>query len=373
MGYAGNEFVVWLVIGLLIITAGVIIFNSNFYYSPYGSSSYRAGNTMPYYGYSLVSSDTGRSMLVGSLDKYTSVIESKGTFDVSTTSEKMVVRDDVFNGVLFGDNSIKLNGYVKDLTLDVMSTNGYGNLVVMTNDGQSKEVVLDKELDLGQYVLPLDNDGTVEIKTTSSGWKIWAPSVYYIQVDADLLDEKIWTSDFDAEANVTGVDLKLYFTSYSGKLRVRVNDKIVLERTVRQEETISLDKSYLEDTNKVVIDAWDGSSFRGRMDVVKNMENREMGTVELNFFLNKTYYDSLKTKPGKITFDVSKISRTGNMVLKIRNAEGNVVLSRPLNLANQNYIEYFTQNDVKPGVNTVIIESAGSAFYTRNLMVWLMN
>ena len=376
MGYAGNEFVVWLVIGLVIITAGVVIFNAQFYYTPYGYSSYGsgAGYAAPYSGYSLISSDTDRSMLAGSLDAYASVTEPKGTFDVSTISKKMAVQDKVFNGAVFGESFIKINGYVRDLQLDVMGTNGYGNLVVVADDGKVKKEALNKELGLGRYIIPLENDGTVEIGTTSSDWRIWAPSLYYVRAEADILEKKSWSAEFDAEANVTSVDLKLYFTTHYGKIRVRINDRIVLERTVRSEEIIRFDKNDMEDRNVIIIDAWDGSSFTGRLDIAKNMKSSELGIVELNFFLNKTYYDALKTKPGKITFDVSKISRKGNMVLKIRNAEGNVVLSRPLDLGNQNYIEYFTQYHVKPGLNTVIIESAGgSAFYARNLMVWLMD
>ncbi|MBI5332086.1 MAG: hypothetical protein HZB65_00785 [Candidatus Aenigmarchaeota archaeon] len=375
MGYAGNEFVVWLVIGLIIITAGVVIFNSQIYFAPYGYSSYSrgAGYASPYSGYSLVSADTGRSMFVGSLVTQTTVVESKGTFDVSARSNEMIVQDRVFNGAVFGDNSIKINGYIRDLQLDVMGTNGYGNLVVTADNGKVKKEVLNKELGLGRYIIPLENDGTVEIGTTSSEWRIWAPSLYYIRAEANILEQKSWSAEFDAETNVTSADLKLYFTTHYGKIRIKINDRIVLERTVRSEEIIHLDRNDLEDKNRVTIDAWDGSSFTGRLDIAKNMKNSELGTVELSFFLNKIYYDSLRTKPGKITFDVSKISRKGNMVLKIRNAEGNVVLSRPLDLSNQNYIEYFTQSHVKPGLNTVIIESAGSVFYTRNLMVWLMD
>ncbi|GEM_PF-5799402 len=374
MGLAGNEFVIALGIGLALIAVGVLIFNSQIGFTPYGSS-YGINQYRDYQvGYDIISSDSGRSILIGNMKYVTVKPIDLGTFDVSTTSDKIIVNKVLFNGVLFGDNSIVINGFVRDIQLDIKNTNGYGNIIVTTSAEGKKNVIVDKKLGIGKYQIPIENDGVVEIKDSSSAWRIWAPTIYDVRVDTNVLYTKTFTRNFSIEANVSRADLHLFFTNTQGKVRVRVNDKIVLERQVSTEEVISFDKNELFDNNKVVIDAWDGSSFLGRAVVEKHVLNEAVGRAELGFYLNETEYNWVVRKPGKVTFDIVRIDKPGQFILKIKNSNGNVVLTRTLETSQQSYEEYYTSSHVKPGNNTVVIEAVdGSLFWVRDLKVWVLD
>ncbi|MBI4895470.1 MAG: hypothetical protein HY831_03170 [Candidatus Aenigmarchaeota archaeon] len=374
MGWQGNEFIIALLVGLMLIAVGVVIFNSQIGFSPYGSS-YTMNQYRDYQiGYDIISSDSGRSILIGNMQYVNVKTTDLGTFDISTTSDRIIVNKVLFNGVLFGDNSIVINGYIRDIQLNIKNTNGYGNLIVTTSAEGKKTVVVDKKLGIGKYQIPIETDGVLEIKDSSSAWRIWAPTIYDVTVDTNVLYAKTFRKNFTLEANVSRADLHLFFTNAQGKIRVRVNDRIVLEREVAQEELISFDRSELFDNNNVVIDAWDGSSFTGRAIVEKHILNEAVGRVELGFYLNETDYNWVVRKPGKITFDIVRIDKPGQFVLKIRNSNGNVVLTRTLDTSQQSYEEYYTASHVKPGNNTVIIEAVdGSLFWIRDLKVWVLD
>lgn len=374
MGFQGNEFVIALLIGLMLIAVGVLIFNSQIGFTPYGSS-YAVNNYRSYgIGYDIISSDSGRSILIGNMQYETIKTSDLGTFEVSTTSDKIIVNKVLFNGVLFGDNSIVINGYVRDIDLEVKNTNGYGNLLVTSSSEGKRNVIVDKKLGIGRYNIPVEKDGVLEIKDSSSAWRIWAPTIYDVKVDTNVLYTKTFTRNFSLEANISRVDLHLFFTNAQGKIRVRVNDRIVLERQVAAEEVVSFDRSELFDNNNVVIDAWDGSSFSGRVVVEKHVANEAVGRAELDFHLNETEYNWVVRKPGKITFDIVRIDRPGQFILKIKNSDGNVVLTRTLETSQQSYEEYYTSSHVKPGNNTVVIEAIdGSLFWIRDLKVWVLD
>src|SRR3989338_8284969 len=222
MGIEGNEFIIFLVVGLAIIAFGILIFTSqvNFQSGSYNYGGNRYANDV---GYDLISEDAGRSILVGTIQSLDSRVEGLGTFDVRTTSERVVLSKIIFSGVLFGDDFVIINGNIRDLQLDVFSTNNYGNLIVIAKDGSQTRVVVDKRLGVGKYTIPVDNDGTIEIRAASSGWRIWAPTIYNLKVGTDVYTKKNWRQDFVLEPNITRVDLKLYFTGYAGKLKVRLN------------------------------------------------------------------------------------------------------------------------------------------------------
>jgi hypothetical protein len=99
MGFKGNEFIIALLIGLMLIAVGVLVFNSQMSWTPYGSS-YTTNQYRNPIGYDIISSDSGRSILIGNMQYVTVKTADLGTFDVSTTSDKIIVNKVLFNGVL---------------------------------------------------------------------------------------------------------------------------------------------------------------------------------------------------------------------------------------------------------------------------------
>jgi len=369
-----HEFEAALILGLVLITIGVLIFNSQASFTPYSYGVYNRGYaTDTFYGYQLISSDSGRPIFVGTSLVSSSKTEDLGTFFISTTSSRILTNKRLFSGALFGYNSLNINGNIRDLQLRVLNSNGYGNLILTADNGAIKRIIVDKELSIGSYNIPIQNDGTVEIKAASSGWRIWAPTIYDVQVDANVYNYKSDVKEFIVEPNVTNVDVKLYFTSSTGKIRVKLNDKIILERDVRPEETISLNSNELQTRNSLVIDAWDGSEFRGRVNVIKYSRSQDTGKARLDFFVDEGFYKMMAGKPGRITFDITRVEKPGQMILKIRNSEGNVIFTRVLDVNQDSYSEYFTEIHVKPGVNTFTIEALDSAFWVRDIKVWMMD
>ncbi len=64
------------------------------------------------------------------------------------------------------------------LSFDVKNTNNYGSLSVILNN----ETLMNENVIRGKYTFELNSleKNIIEFETSSSGWKIWAPSVYII-------------------------------------------------------------------------------------------------------------------------------------------------------------------------------------------------
>ncbi len=64
------------------------------------------------------------------------------------------------------------------LSFEVKDTNNYGSLSMILND----ETLMDENAIRGKYNFELNSseENIIEFETSSSGWKIWAPSVYVI-------------------------------------------------------------------------------------------------------------------------------------------------------------------------------------------------
>ncbi len=92
------------------------------------------------------------------------------------------------NGIFFGKVSYKRKFEIEDyilknlknatLSFSVKATNNYGDLYIVLNN----ETIFKNTALLGDYRLNIDprRENVVEFGTSSSGWKIWAPSVYNI-------------------------------------------------------------------------------------------------------------------------------------------------------------------------------------------------
>ena len=114
-------------------------------------------------------------------------------FTVGPRSYSLIPQTDVKNGLLFGNKVESLSFSIDQelvnkidkasLTFKVADTNNYGNLVIKING----QVVYDdrpvKSLDEVVVTIEpsyLEEKNVIEISSSSSGWQIWAPTVYVL-------------------------------------------------------------------------------------------------------------------------------------------------------------------------------------------------
>ncbi len=139
----------------------------------------------------------------------------------SSFEEKAVSREPVklYNGLIFGSNSVsfklKKGDYAGDLSLMVDSTNYYGELLILLNDG----LLQSKELAPGTYTVAvgrtMEEDSELEIMAASSSWRLWAPATYEIsQISLSTKSETVEKRGFDFE---------LYQDEYDGFVSGSIN------------------------------------------------------------------------------------------------------------------------------------------------------
>lgn len=138
---------------------------------------------------------------------------------------------------LFGKTSQKTSFPLGDYTdasegiikLKVWNSNYYGNLLIYINGGQ----VYRGTPQIGDNVISFDGsalkaNNTIEIESESSGWKIWAPTVYIFDADlsVNLVGKKTHTFSFDLTnsevANVNRGRLLVFGTRSSGNGNLNV-------------------------------------------------------------------------------------------------------------------------------------------------------
>jgi len=134
------------------------------------------------------------------------------------------------NGIFFGKVSYKRKFEIEDyilknlknatLSFSVKATNNYGDLYIVLNN----ETIFKNRALLGDYRLNIDprRENVVEFGTSSSGWKIWAPSVYNISNLSIEMDYSF------KEINITLNNQ----TEYSGMPETRV--KVVPLKNIKE-------------------------------------------------------------------------------------------------------------------------------------------
>ncbi len=98
--------------------------------------------------------------------------------------KEFAVHSGLFTGNLEYTKKFEVDKFVLDnmdktiLSFDVKDTNNYGSLLIRLNN----ETLMNENALRGKYTFKLNNseENIIEFKTSSSGWKIWAPSVYVI-------------------------------------------------------------------------------------------------------------------------------------------------------------------------------------------------
>ena len=86
------------------------------------------------------------------------------------------------------------------INLKIWNSNHYGNFIIFINGNEvyrGAPNIGDKTISFGPNILKRNN--VIEVKAESSGWKIWAPTVYIFDIDISVSykGEETRTIDFD--------------------------------------------------------------------------------------------------------------------------------------------------------------------------------
>jgi hypothetical protein len=296
----------------------------------------------------------------------------------------------LYNGLLFGSNKLEINFDVDPdntistyLSFFVYDTNKYGNLVIKIND----YVIHDKVLTTGNYIFNLNktllkDKNKVEISTRSSGWKIWAPSVYILK-NIKITSQEVYARKSEYKFNISDEEynslskrqgrISLDLKEHSGKLSIIINDKEVfsgeMEKAVKD---IYFDQNVLKRwENKVEFIAEDGN-FEGYGKLTFYYNKINYKKAEKEFVLSSYDYDNLHRSPGKITFEIERVINPGGFAVLIEN-ENKKIYQVAYGIVEEKKYEYSLYPHLCfAGYNKVIVKSVdNSSFYVKNLNIIL--
>jgi len=123
------------------------------------------------------------------------------------------------------------------IKLRLWNSNYYGNLLIIIND----EIVYRGAPEIGDHSISFDasilnNRNILEVKSETSGWRIWAPTIYIfdLSVDVSYAGRKTQSFGFDLTnletVNVNRARLLVFGTREgTGKLTVKLNNQEIYE------------------------------------------------------------------------------------------------------------------------------------------------
>ena len=251
----------------------------------------------------------------------------------------------------------------------MVKTNSYAPLIVKVND----KLVEEKTYSLGDNEISVDesliNDTMmIQLFAVSSGWKIWAPTVYELN-DINFVvksyhqqpnEFKFSISEDEYNAFKSGrIDLQL--DENIGSLIAKLNNNILFSGITDDYNSIEFDQSSLRpEENTLSIEADVNSLFVGEANLIIFYEKMHENRLEQEFNLTEGEYNTLEK--GRISFDVVDVIESGGISVKITN-DGEELFSEYLTAEERTYTLNFDKGDVKSGTNLLLIESIDDALF----------
>ncbi len=393
-----DEFFVFLTIGLLLIVAMVVIFSGSIGLNIPGSSSYGGGYRGGgyYYGTTTTSTtilyiDNKTEYLIGtenvSLWRTIGPAKINASY-LSGTSGYNVPEKYLFNGLLFGSNSLEISADmdIKDLVgayvkFDIERANGYGGLVIKLND----QVISDKKLDVGTHTIFVNKSlikesNSIEVYPTSSLWRMWAPDVYYIKNFEFSLQNQLSKPShisfnvYQEEIDKLTIDrgrIMLDLQDHKGVLKIRLNGNDIFSDKTSGYQAVYFDQKNLKHgENSLDFYAQDNSTFEGAASLLFFYQTTRDNTITRDFEVTSDRYKYLNISYGAIRFNVTHVLTRGGIAVTVENKDGNRTAYFYDMLREQNYAMFFNATQVTVGANTVRIRPVDNAtFYVSNISV----
>lgn len=277
------------------------------------------------------------------------------------------------------------------LSFHIVDSNKYGALLVKLNDKVIWSGMPDVndmiQIDMEPFVSILSNgDNKITIGAASSGWRVWAPTVYIF--DNMELSEKTYekaskTFDFElsstevANWEVGRVVFKIDAADNSDDLTIKINDAVVFKGRPSPKGV-----SYTIDFSSVIADVKSGKNTlsleagKSASYDVKELEvivftSAERRNEVFDFELSEEEIKALQNKlvTGEVSFDVTKVEEEGPLMVLYSGERETVLLERKLNKGAKQLS--FTDNEATLGKNTLIFRSHG-VYKLENLEVKLV-
>lgn len=209
------DFIPVLTVAIISLLGMFIIFGGYVNYTPETTES--SGDV--YYYTSDIT--LGSAFTVADYQSGTEVVEIIGN-----VSSGIVSKSDRENSFIVNDlNDVKYGRGV----ITVKDTNLYGSLIVMINDNVIYNNVTFKGIHTFRFDKSVlkDTDNTIVVKAAGSGWRIWAPTYYDVDVRifGDESDNLIKEGTFDLRYVPEDARLNVYVTdrTETGNLIVKIN------------------------------------------------------------------------------------------------------------------------------------------------------
>ncbi len=378
-----DEFIAYLIAGLVIIAIFLVVFN--------------------------VGSFSATSYARTTIDSGTSLLETEGTIPIGVTQDEIYapthfinfkasyVEDTnnyelpdrkLVNGLLFGSNEMLIDVKALDsvseayLTFNVKDTNKYGPLVILVNNEQ----VASAPYNLGSQKMEIPSeqlnkligDVTITVKPASSGWFIWAPNLYDLaEVELVITGMKQNTQNLDFELTddqteghergwITLTEMK----RTTGAVSIFLNDRHLYNGSAAVTQ-IDYDKEDLQNENTLTIVPEKNAKMEGNMNFLLYYRSQKDNTVTMDFDLSSDAYNNLASKAGQVRFKVIDVLENGGINLKL-NGETicKSVTCYPIAEPNTYYTFYFRKAEASIGSNELVVGSVDNgAFTIKNLKV----
>jgi hypothetical protein len=407
-----------LALGLLLLAALLVIFNSSVAAAPMRPSTSGLFSWGQAPQPELILAELPGSTLIGTEARTSTSPVELGAVDISGFPAFANFEGGrVQNGLLFGDQSLRFA--VKDaqsVSFRVAKENGYGPLLVKVNG----KTLFDKKAAIGDISIPIAEKGEViiEIAAASSGWKIWAPSLYDIQGVSIATVKPEQSFSFATGKDAASVLLKIAGT-VSGPIEVIMNGQSVFSSAAGAERTellSALSSPTAADRQNMASSGWTyvSSRFDGRVwyhlyERLAAVGNEQLGHLELHQWLKSentlaikagpgakavgsaalqiTYLTITEKRheallnlsgsqygklPGHITFDVLSVLQPGGIQVKLVQG-GQTKLAEQFDaIPGAVAVPIMPVNYVAGQAAQLTIEGVdGSLFYVRNLKVWV--
>jgi hypothetical protein len=392
-----DEFYMFLIIGLLTITAMVVLMVGDIGIdvgvngTDYGNGGGHDHITTTTYHTVTTVINRESDSIVGLQNVETWRSIKLGRINASYASNQVITNGGwkyLFNGLLFGKTTLELNPSMDSsnvlgafLRFDVVKTNGYGNLMIKVNG----QIISNRKFTPGSYIITLNlstlgTENRIEFIPFSSSWKIWAPSVYSLNnVEFGYQTKNLVTTDipfmiYQDETSAMGSKkgrIVLDLDEHTGNLSILLNGEQVYSGTAKAYESIYFDESKLKvGQNNVGFYTEDQGDFEGNATMIVYYDTTRDNEAFLDFVINQSDYDKLKTEWAVVKFTVSRITNPGGLtVINEDESKKDYTIAYDL-LSAKDYYFYFNSSQSSLGKNTIRIKSVdNSVFYVRDLAI----
>ncbi|MBI2579500.1 MAG: hypothetical protein HYW27_01225 [Candidatus Aenigmarchaeota archaeon] len=285
---------------------------------------------------------------------------------------------EVSNGVLFGEKSVRYTlekGDSVTAKFRIESTNAVSPLIFSLN---GKEHAHDLREGIHEITIdePFGDGSVLEIKTASSNWKIWAPSLYRLEglsinvkAAKEGVDQYIFNIGDEWETMQSG-RIDLYMKENIGTLKLDLNGKNIFNGISRDFQPIRFSSDEArKGQNILTFTATPNSKFRGEATMVLFYKHGEQ--KEVKAIINLTEDERRALKSGAINFKIVDVSRSGGVAARITH-QGETTFSSFARAEEGFYRFDFEKDDVLPGISIVSIDAIdGASFLVKDLDVKL--